>query len=99
MATYTASHAVHLTTVANQVDTVTLTGTGTQLRVIARSGTNHVYFNAETIYGATPATPTVTGDNTYIIDPSLPLDYPWSGTGVQLKLIAGGIDAISIMLI
>jgi hypothetical protein len=99
MATYSASKAVHLTTVANQVDTVTLTGTGTKLRVIARSGTSHVFFHPETLYGATPATPTVSGDNTYIIDPSLPLDYPWSGTGVQLKLIAGGIDTISIMLI
>jgi hypothetical protein len=99
MATYTASDAVHLTTVANQVDTVTLTGTGTKLRVAVRSGTAHVFFHPETLYGATPATPTVAGDNCYIIDPSLPLDYPWSGTGVQLKLIAGGIDTISIMLI
>jgi hypothetical protein len=99
MATYTASDAVHLTTVANQVDTVTLTGTGTKLRVISRSGTNHVFFHPETVYGATPATPTLSGDNTFIIDPSLPLDYPWSGTGVQLKLISGGINTISIMLI
>jgi hypothetical protein len=99
MATYTASKAVHLTTVANQVDTVTLTGTGTKLRVVVRSGAGHVFFNAENLYGQTPATPTIGGDNTYIMELNNPLDYDWSGTGVELKLIAGAIHNVSIMLI
>jgi hypothetical protein len=98
MATYTAAQASHITTVANQVDTLTLTGTGTKIRFIARSGTSHVFFTTAQP-GGTPATPTVGGDNCLVGDPSGVLDYPWSGNGVVIKLIAGGIDTISIMLI
>jgi hypothetical protein len=99
MATYTASKAVHIATVIDQVDTITLTGTGKTIRVHARTGTNHVFFTAESLNGPTPATPTVGGNNCYLIDPDFPLDYPWTGAGAVVKIITGAAQNISIMLV
>jgi len=98
MATYTASNAKSITTVADQVDTITLTGAGKTLRIIGRSGSTHTFFTTAPL-GQTPATPTVTGDNCYVTEHTGHIDYPWNGSGAVIKLINAGITASTFMLI
>jgi hypothetical protein len=98
MATYTTSHAKSITTVANQVDTLTLTGAGKTLRITGRSGTTHTFFTTAPL-GETPATPTASGDDCYVTEHTGTIDYPWNGSGVVIKLINSGISTLTFMLI
>ena len=98
MATYSASHAKSITTVAAQVDTLTLTGAGKTLRIIGRSGTTHTFFTTAPL-GETPATPTAAGDDCYVTEHTTTIDYPWNGSGVVIKLINSGISTLTFMLI
>ena len=98
MATYTASHAKSITTVAAQVDTLTLTGAGKTLRITGRSGTTHTFFTTAPL-GETPATPTSSGDDCYVTEHTATIDYPWNGSGIVIKLINSGISTLTFMLI
>lgn len=97
MATYTATSAKSITTVANQVDTVTLSGAGKTLRVTGRSGSTHTFFTTAPLY-QTPTTPTVSGDDCFIGEPTSTIDYPWNGSGAVIKLINSGISTLTFML-
>ena len=97
MATYTATSAKSITTVAAQVDTLTLTGTGKTLRVTGRSGTTHTFFTTAPL-GETPATPTSSGDDCFVGEPTSTIDYPWNGSGAVIKLINSGISTLTFML-
>ena len=97
MATYSASSAKTITLVANTVDTVTLTGSGTNLHVWQTS-TTPIYFTTAQP-GETPATPTVAGDNTIgIFNNNNSTDFPWSGNGIVIKVISAGTGTINFAL-
>jgi len=98
MATYTASSAKSITTVAAQVDTLTLSGAGKTLRVTGRSGSTYTYFTVDSL-GNTPTTPTSEGDNCYVAGLTTVVDYPWNGSGAVIKLINSGIATLTFMLI
>lgn len=98
MATYTASHAKSITTVAAQVDTLTLSGAGKTLRVVGRSGSTYTYFTTAPLY-QTPTTPTTEGDDCYVGGLITVVDYPWNGSGAVIKLINSGIATLTFMLI
>ena len=98
MATYTASNAKSITTVAAQVDTLTLSGTGKTLRIIGRSGSTHTFFTTAPL-GQTPATPTSAGDDCYVTEHTGTIDYPWNGSGAVIKLINSRIASVTFMLI
>jgi len=97
MATYSASSAKTITLVANTVDTITLTGSGTNLHVWQTS-TTPIYFTTAQP-GQTPATPTVAGDNTIgIFNNNNSTDFPWSGNGIVIKVISAGTGTINFAL-
>lgn len=100
MATYSASQAKYATLVANTVDTITLTGTGSAIRFFTTSGTAHAYFTLAPT-GQTPATPTVAGDDTYVTAHGAPgyVDIPWNGGGAVVKIISSGTPTVGVMLI
>lgn len=100
MATYSASQSKYVTLVGNQVDTITLGGTGTKIRFVTTSGTSHAYFTLAPL-SQTPTTPTVAGDNTYVTVHAAPgyLDIPWNGAGAVISIISSGTPTIGIMLI
>ena len=97
MATYTASQAKTVTCVASQVDTITLTGTGQRLRFEQNSSTP-IYFTLAQP-GQTPATPTVAGDNCYVIMNGNNSDnIVWTGNGVVINLITAGTGLVNFTL-
>lgn len=96
MATYSASSAKTITCVASQVDTITLTGTGTELHIWQSSTTPIYYSLAQT--SQTPITPTVAGDNCYALMSNLPDVYKWNGNGVVIKLITVGTGVVNFTL-
>ena len=97
MATYSASSAKTITLVANTVDTVTLTGSGSNLHVWQTS-TTPIYFTTAQP-GQTPATPTVAGDNTIgIFNNNNSTDFPWSGNGIVIKVISAGTGTVNFAL-
>ena len=98
MAAYTAAQAKSYTLTANQADTVTLTGTGTFLRV-AQSSSTTIYFQAVPT-GSTPTTATVAGDNMIaVINSSQPVTIGWPGTGAVISVItSGALGAVNFVL-
>ena len=97
MATYSASQAKTITLVANTVDTVTLTGSGTQLH-IWQTSTTPIYLTFAQP-GQTPTTPTVGGDETIgIFNNNNSTDIPWSGNGIVIKAISTGTGTINFAL-
>jgi hypothetical protein len=97
MATYSASQAKTITCVANQVDTITLTGTGDELH-LWQTSTTPIYFTLAQP-GQVPATPTVAGDNCYgLMNNNNPDSYPWNGNGVVIKLITTGTGVVNFAL-
>lgn len=100
MATYTASQSTYITMVPPDVDTVTLTGSGTILRFITTSGSAHAYFTVA-LPGQTPATPTAAGNNTYatVHGGGGVVDIPWHGCGAVVKIVSSGTPTIGIMLV
>jgi hypothetical protein len=97
MATYSASQSKTVTCVAAQVDTITLTGNGTALHFSQNSSTP-IYFTVGQP-GSTPATPTVAGDDCYVIMNGNNSDnFPWTGNGVVIKLITAGTGLVNFAL-
>lgn len=101
MATYSAVTVVNKTLAADTVDTVNLSQPATHLLVanLDHSGTT-IYF---TFADATKGTlnPTVAGDNCYAVShgPHGVISLPMSGVPIQVKLISGGIQRYSVMVI
>ncbi len=98
MATYTANIAKSITTVAAQVDTITLSGTGKVLSIIDKTGTTNTFFTTATV-GGTPETPTVLGDDCYCVPVGKEFFLPWIGTGIVIKLINSGISTLTFQLL
>jgi hypothetical protein len=99
MANYTANTTKTITLVSGQVDTITLSGVGTTIRVQSNSTTVPVSF-AVAQPGGTPATPTDKGDDCYVVMSAYDaFDLPWSGNGAVVKVIATGTPIVSISLI
>ena len=99
MATYSASQVKTITLVSGQVDTITLNGSGSTLRVQTNSTSVPVSFTVAQP-GGTPATPTDGGDNCYVaINSYSTFDLPWSGNGCVIKVIATGTPIVSFALI
>jgi len=96
MATYTGSEAITVTLVANQVDTITLTGAGTELRISQTSTTPIYIITAQP--GQTPATPTVAGAGTTAIMTNYPVVLPWTGSGIVIKVISAGTGTVNFTL-
>ena len=96
MATYTGSEAITVTLVASQVDTITLTGAGTELRISQTSTTPIYIITAQP--GQTPATPTVGGAGTTAIMTNYPVVLPWTGSGIVIKVISAGTGTVNFTL-
>ena len=96
MATYTGSEAITVTLVASQVDTITLTGAGTELRISQTSTTPIYIITAQP--GQTPATPTVAGAGTTAIMTNYPVVLPWTGSGIVIKVISAGTGTVNFTL-
>lgn len=96
MATYTGSEAITVTLVANTVDTITLTGAGTELRISQTSTTPIYIITAQP--GQTPATPTVGGAGTTAIMTNYPVVLPWTGSGIVIKVISAGTGTVNFIL-
>jgi hypothetical protein len=97
MAAYTASTAKTITLVANTVDTVTLTGTGTFLRA-AQTSTTAIYFTAVPT-GTTAITSTVAGDNNVALqNASMAIELGWPGTGAVISVISAGTGTVNFTL-
>lgn len=99
MATYSVSQSKTYALTSGQVDTITLTGTGTTLRVQSDSTTVPVSFTVGQPY-SDPATPTSKGDDCYtLLTAYSPFDIKWSGNGCVVKIIATGTPTVSVALI
>lgn len=99
MASYTANTTKTITLVSGQVDTITLSGSGSKLRVQSNSTTVPVSFTVAQP-GGTPATPTDKGDDCYVVMAAYdPFELPWSGNGCVVKVIATGTPIVSFSLI
>jgi len=97
MATYSASQAKTITLVANTVDTVTLTGSGTFLRA-TQTSTTAAYFTAVPT-GSTPTTATVAGDNNFALqNASMAIELGWPGTGAVISVISAGTGTVNFAL-
>lgn len=97
MATYSASHAKTITCVANQVDTITLTGSGGELH-FAQTSSTPIYFTVGQP-GTVPATPTIAGDDCFgIMNGNNSDNFPWSGNGCVIKLITAGTGVVTFAL-
>jgi hypothetical protein len=96
MATYTGSEAITVTLVSSQVDTITLTGAGTELRISQTSTTPIYIITAQP--GQTPATPTVGGAGTTAIMTDYPVVLPWTGSGIVIKVISAGTGTVNFTL-
>jgi hypothetical protein len=96
MATYTGSEAITVTLVSSQVDTITLTGAGTELRISQTSTTPIYIITAQP--GQTPATPTVGGAGTTAIMTNYPVVLPWTGSGIVIKVISAGTGTVNFTL-
>lgn len=102
MASYTVTSAKHATLAAGVVDTVTITTDISGVEILNR-GADLIYFTT------TGATPTVGGDNTYVvpaggalrIDTTETIGAPSSGgnpatLSTAVKLISGSATAYSV---
>lgn len=99
MATYSANQVKTITLVSGQVDTITLNGSGSTLRVQTDSTSVPVSFTVAQP-GGTPATPTDKGDDCFAaINTYSTFDLPWSGNGCVIKVIATGTPTVSFALI
>jgi hypothetical protein len=95
MANYSVSSSKHETLTATEVDTVTITGTAGYITVVNRgAGTPApIYFTV----GDNPATPTVAGNNTFVV---LNLDktvVKFDGTNTKVALISAEDVAYSVI--
>ena len=89
MASYTVTSAKHATLAANTVDTVTYSDTGRNRTVeILNRSDSDIYATFGT------GTPTVAGDNTYVVPARTALRLPM--LELSIKLISSGAAAYTI---
>lgn len=98
MAAYTANIAKTVTTVAAQVDSIALSGTGRTLQIVTTAGTTPTYFTI-TAVGLTAATPTSGGDDVYVALAANEISIPWNGSGIGIKLINSAIATVTFQLL
>lgn len=98
MAAYTANIAKTVTTVAAQVDSIALSGTGKTLQIVTTSGTTPTYFTI-TAVGLTAATPTSGGDDVYVALVANTIEIPWNGSGMGIKLVNSAIATVTFQLL
>jgi hypothetical protein len=87
MAAYTVSTAIHETLTPDEVDVVTITGLASYITVFNHSvyeGSDFLYFTV----GDNPATPTVEGNNTFIVPPFQSFTVKFDGTNTKVALIS-----------
>jgi hypothetical protein len=99
MASYTVLCAKHATLVASTVDTVTINQPASFFLVSNRAVSGApIYFTVgDTL--ATTATPTVEGDDTYVIPIGITMAIPFDGTPSYCKLISADAQAYSVMVL
>jgi hypothetical protein len=104
MASYSVQTGAHKTLGAATVDDVTLNSYGAVIQIAHRlaSSTTPLYVT----FGATvasTATPTVGGDNTFVVPVGQIVSFPWPlvgiGTTCAIKLICTAADPYSIQVI
>lgn len=98
MAAYTANIAKTVTTVAAQVDSIALSGTGRTLQIVTTSGTTPTYFTI-TAVGLTADTPTSGGDDVYVALVANKIEIPWDGSGIGIKLVNSAIATVTFQLL
>lgn len=100
MTAYSSARAVHKTTTAATVDTITLTADRRKsLELLNRDGASEIYATVGTTDNA-PAAPTVGGDDTYVLPAticSLPLPLP-SSDDVVVKVISTLATAYTVRI-
>lgn len=89
MATISVSRSKHTTLTAATVDTVTLTGGWDAIEVMNR-GTDDIYFSVD------GTTPTVAGDNSFVVRAAEALVVPAKTVNDVVKLISTSATAYSV---
>lgn len=87
MANYTVSTTKHETLTATEVDVVTITGLASYITVFNHSvyeGSDYLYFTV----GDNPLTPTVGGNNTFIVPPFQSFTVKFDGSNTKVALIS-----------
>lgn len=86
MATVTGTLTKHPTLSTTTVDTVTMSGGVHQWLVGNRTGTADLWVTY-TLDGSTPTTPTVEGDNCYVVPPGMFKVFYSPRGGIKLKVL------------
>lgn len=101
MANLTADLAAHGTLVGATVDTVTLQYPGASLfEVVNRDATSTIFVTYSK--SGTPATPTVGGNDTFVVPPNSAKQLAFGLTGASnlvVKLISSGTPAYSVEIL
>jgi hypothetical protein len=98
MATYNVGKAKHATLAASTVDTVVLSGCHAgilRVRNRATSG-DPIYFRVYDESEPTKTSPTVAGDNTYVVPFSDLTDIVWPGGVAHVLLISASTQSYSV---
>jgi hypothetical protein len=99
MASYTVLCAKHATLTATTVDTVTLNQPASFFLVTNRASTGApIYFTLGDTLAAT-TTPTVAGDDTYVVPVGITMAVPFDGTPSYCKLISADAQDYSVMVL
>ena len=95
MATYTVSKSVHAILDAEEADLVVVTGSASEITVIAYPAelSDYVYFT----YGDDPVTAEVAADNTNVAIPGIPVTVKFDGTNVKVSLISDSAVQYSVI--
>ena len=101
MATHNVTYAKHASLSSGTVDTVNfraLDGGLCPLKVVNRHSTADLYFTINPADGGSAPTPTVEGDNTYVVRPDESFTYQ-QHVVTQVKLVAQQNVPYSVQLI
>jgi hypothetical protein len=99
MATYSVNTAKHAVLTPSTVDTVNLANPASFILVSNRTTSGDPIFF--TFGDATKgvATPTISGDDTYVVTIGMTVSLPGDGTSPQVKLISNSAQAYSIQVV
>lgn len=94
MATYSVSKSKHATLAIDTTDTVTITGTASNLRVVNHGGESAapIYFT----YGDDPTAATVAGNNTVVVLPGTETVVKYDGSNAKVSLICSAAMPYSV---
>ena len=94
MATYSVSNSKHATLTADAADTVTITGTASNIRVVNHGGESAapIYFT----YGDNPTAATVAGNNTVVVLPADETVVKYDGSNGKVSLICSAAMTYSV---